>query len=180
MFDFKHRIEFQNGESTQLFGEGYFCDKSVFWHSHQSQLEALYEKTLLADFPIKITDLTTQSFETIANFSEFKAWLTVHQPFRERLQEIEKRNNTVYSEIREKCNAENTNEFEYYWEIWGVNWYPWTLEINGHAQTFTFNDLSEFDLIELVKLDKIAVVETYETHPADDRMGRKRYRICEV
>ncbi len=68
----------------------------------------------------------------------------------------------IYSELLEKCTQENVCEFEYFWEIWGVLWHPWTIEINQKYQTFTLNDISEADLTALVKLKKIALIRTYD------------------
>lgn len=136
MFEFKHLIEFQNKGTFSLYGQNFFRDKSTFWESHQSSLNDLYKKVVNSDFPIKITDLTTDDSLLISNLREFREWLNANQPFSDTLKIINDRNLLIYSEILEKCNAENVYEFEYYWEIWGVMWYPWTIEINKKDQTF--------------------------------------------
>ncbi len=90
---------------------------------------------------------------------------------------ISDRLSLIYSELLDKCTGENVDEFEYYWEMWGVMWHPWTIEINQKYQTFTLNDISEADLAELVKLDKISLVKTYDQAEMQDEFDRKRYRI---
>uniref|UniRef100_UPI002611464F hypothetical protein n=1 Tax=Flavobacterium sp. TaxID=239 RepID=UPI002611464F len=162
MFEFKHQIEFQNNDTFSLFGEDFFGDKSTFWESHQTSLNELYKKVINSDFPIKITDLIENSTLTILDWNEFKNWLKINQPFSETINLIESRNEIIYSELLKNCRLENTDEFEFYWEVWGVMWYPWTIEINNKFQTFSLNDISENDLTELVKLKKIELIKTYE------------------
>lgn len=84
---------------------------------------------------------------------------------------------TLFTEILEKCNRANCFEFEYYWEIWGVMWYPWTLEINGRFQTFSLNDVSYQDLEELCNNGLIELIKEYSKEEMDDEFDRKRYRI---
>lgn len=75
MFDYRYRIEFINQEVTNLFGEEYYCDKSTFWNSHQTQLNDLYNYVLSTEFPFKIIDLEKQSDLTINNQNEFDNWI---------------------------------------------------------------------------------------------------------
>ena len=84
---------------------------------------------------------------------------------------------TLYSEILEKCGNSNCFEFEYYWEIWGVMWYPWTLEINGKPESFSLNDISDKDLDDLIKNGLIELIKEYPKEEMDDEFDRKRYRI---
>ncbi len=99
------------------------------------------------------------------------------QPYSDTLAMMNDRIALIYSELLEKCTQENVYEFEYYWEIWGVLWYPWTIEINQKYQTFTLNDISEGDLTALVKSEKISLIKTYEKAEMHDEFDRKRYRI---
>ncbi|MCK8521920.1 hypothetical protein M0D21_10100 [Aquimarina sp. D1M17] len=55
----------------------------------------------------------------------------------------------ILQEIKQKCFEANCFEFEYHWEIWGVLWYPWFLEINGKSISFSVNDISSKDLENL-------------------------------
>ena len=75
---------------------------------------------------------------------------------------MNKRLEIIYSAIKTKCNTLNTDEFEYYTEIWGVMWYPWFLEIGGKSQSFNFNDLSSKDLDKLCELNKIELLEIFK------------------
>lgn len=82
MFEIKYRIDFKNDFSTELFGEGYYCDKSTFWEHHQTTLKSLYEKVLESEFPIKITEIETKSELIINNVKEFEVWIEANQPFK--------------------------------------------------------------------------------------------------
>ncbi len=99
------------------------------------------------------------------------------QPYSDTLAMMNDRIALIYSELLEKCTQENVYEFEYYWEIWGVLWYPWTIEINQKYQTFTLNDISEGDLTALVKSEKISLIKTYDKAEMHEEFDRKRYRI---
>jgi len=175
--EFRYLIEFKNKDTFSLYGEDFFGDKSTFWNSHQSSLNDLYRKVVSSDFPIKLIDLTTKDPLLISTLTEFREWLKENQPFSDTLKKIDDRNELIYSEILEKCNKENSYEFEYYWEIWGIMWYPWTIEINEEFQTFSLNDISDYDLTELVKLEKIELIKTYDKSEMNDEFDRKRYRI---
>lgn len=67
----------------------------------------------------------------------------------------------IYSELVEKCTENQTTEFEFFIEVWGVMWYPWFVEINGINQSFSFNDLSTTDLDDLVKSGCIEYIGSY-------------------
>ena len=43
-YHYRHKIAFANGGRTSLYGEDYFGDKKVFWTSHQSMLESLWQE----------------------------------------------------------------------------------------------------------------------------------------
>ena len=67
----------------------------------------------------------------------------------------------ILSELVEKCTKNQTAEFEYFIEIWGVMWYPWFIEINGINQSFSYNDISSVDLDELVNSGHIEYLRSY-------------------
>ncbi len=90
---------------------------------------------------------------------------------------MSKRTDIIFSEIKSKLVELNCNEFEYYWEIWGVMWYPWFIEINGKSENFSFNDLTQEDLNQLVKENKIENIKVYSKDEMTDEFDRKRYRI---
>lgn len=100
-----------------------------------------------------------------------------NQPFSDTLTMRNDRLELIYSELLEKCTRENVFEFEYFWEIWGVLWYPWTIEINQKYQTFTLNDIAEADLTALVRSGKISLIKTYDKSEMQDEFDRKRYQI---
>ena len=87
---------------------------------------------------------------------------------------------TIYSEILEKCDNSNCFEFEYYWEIWGVTWYPWTLEINVQSESFSLSDISYKDLDNLSKNGLIELIKEYPKEEMDGEFDRKRYRIIKA
>ncbi|TCI91800.1 hypothetical protein [Tenacibaculum sp. M341] len=176
MFQFKHEIELVSSEKIKLFGEDYFCDKRKFWEFHQNTLLHLYERVFETGFPIKITDLVFNKLIVIENMSSFRSWLKLNQPFNfDKI--MSDRLNTLYAEIIEKCNQLNCFEFEFYWEMWGVLWCPWCLEINGKSQSFSFNDVSYEDLDALIKNGLIVLIKEYTQEEMDDEFDRKRYRV---
>ncbi len=83
----------------------------------------------------------------------------------------------IFAEIRSKCEESNCFEFEYYWEMWGLMWTPWFIEISEKTQNFSFNDLTQADLEELLKEEKIEVIKIYSKDEMTDEFDRKRYRI---
>ena len=85
--------------------------------------------------------------------------------------------NTIITELNQKCNDANTDEFEYYWEYFGYLWHPWTIEINGKWQTFSLNDISSEDLEELCSLNYLDLVKDYSDEEMEDEFDRKRYRL---
>lgn len=90
---------------------------------------------------------------------------------------MSKRTDIIFSEIHSKLEESNCFEFEYYWEIWDVMWHPWFIEINGKSEKFSFNDLTQQDLGELAKEDKIEIIKVYSKDEMTDEFDRKRYRI---
>lgn len=83
----------------------------------------------------------------------------------------------LHSEILKKCVNYECYEFEFYWEIWGLMWYPWTLEINGKSESFSINDISYDDLEKLCDLGLIELIKVYSKEEMNDEFDRKRYRI---
>ncbi|OXA65249.1 hypothetical protein B0A67_24670 [Flavobacterium aquidurense] len=54
-----------------------------------------------------------------------------------------------------------SNEFEFYWEIWGVWWMSWFIEVDGKSLNFIVNDISNKDLDELIEKGFIKLVKVY-------------------
>ena len=80
MFEVKHRITFNNGEITSLYGEDYFSDKKVFWDSHQTQLKGVLEKAKFLGGPFKVTEFpNNQKFE-FNDCNAFIEWLSKSHP----------------------------------------------------------------------------------------------------
>ncbi len=90
---------------------------------------------------------------------------------------MSKRTDKIFSEIYSKLVQLDCYEFEYYWEMWGLMWYPWFIEINGKSESFSFNDLTQDDLNQLVNEDKIEIIKVYSKDEMTDEFDRKRYRI---
>ena len=65
----------------------------------------------------------------------------------------------IYEEIVQKCEQLTCTEFVYYWEIWGMLWYPWTLEMNGQYPYFSVNDISAKDLGKSCDVGLIELIE---------------------
>ncbi|EZH75361.1 hypothetical protein ATO12_00875 [Aquimarina atlantica] len=84
------------------------------------------------------------------------------------------------SELKERCSENNSNEFEYFWEMWGVLWMPWFIEINGESMYFTTNDISQNDLDQLHKDGFIELLKIYDQNEMKDEFDRKRYRLIET
>ncbi|SFO52891.1 hypothetical protein SAMN05428949_5591 [Chitinophaga sp. YR627] len=93
---------------------------------------------------------------------------------------MDERRKQILQEIKHQCEAYKSDEFEYYFEIWGLNWYPWQLEVSP-AQTIqlSINDLSTEDLQYLENAGEIMLIRKYEPHEVENEteFGRKRYRI---
>ncbi len=86
--------------------------------------------------------------------------------------------NQIILEIEQKCKEVNCFEFEYYWEVWGVMWYPLFIEINGKSESFSFKDISNNDLEILCTEGLIELVKEYEDDEKHkDEFDKKRYRL---
>ncbi|WP_074406478.1 hypothetical protein [Aquimarina megaterium] len=83
------------------------------------------------------------------------------------------------SELKERCSENNSSEFEYFWEMWGVLWIPWFIEVNGESMYFTANDISQNDLDRLCKDGFIELLKVYNQNEMKDEFDRKRYRLIE-
>jgi hypothetical protein len=99
--------------------------------------------------------------------------------FRKNYKDIEMtdRINLFWFELEKQCAELNSNEFEYYWEIWGLMWTPWFIEVNQSSLNFSVNDVSSDDLDYLIKEGKIEIIKIYERHEMTDEFDRVRYRI---
>ena len=91
--------------------------------------------------------------------------------------ECTERINRFLFELEKQCSELNSEEFEYYYEICGVWWIPWFIEVNKKTLTFTDNDISDTDFKFLVENGKIEIVKVYDKSEMNDEFGRKRYRI---
>ena len=91
--------------------------------------------------------------------------------------EIEERLNIFWIELEKQCNELNNSQFEFYWEMWGVWWMPWFIEVDKKSLKFSANNISSNDLKILVEKDKIEIVKIYERSEMQDEFDRIRYRI---
>ena len=79
---YRHKITFANGEFTSLYGEDYFGDKEVFWTTHQSILNSLWQKAQdQGHYPLIIHDLNFDVKIHIADLVSLRKWLIKNQPF---------------------------------------------------------------------------------------------------
>jgi hypothetical protein len=99
--------------------------------------------------------------------------------FRDKFTDLElaERTKLIWLELEKQCAELNSDEFEYYWEYWGVLWMPWSIEVNRKSLKFSANDVSSEDLDYLVKQGKIKIIKIYEEHEMKDEYDRVRYRI---
>ncbi|ADV50499.1 hypothetical protein Celal_3228 [Cellulophaga algicola DSM 14237] len=81
MFEFEHKIEFQDSDTIELFGQDHFGDKSTFGNFHQTRLKVVCDKLCMTGFPIKISDLQFDKHQVIKDKNEFDVWLKKNQPF---------------------------------------------------------------------------------------------------
>ena len=81
------------------------------------------------------------------------------------------------TELKQQCLELDSNEFEFYWEMWGVMWTPWFIEVNNKPLSFTANDVSMEDLDRLIKSGDIELVKIYDRSEMKGEFERKRYRI---
>ena len=94
--------------------------------------------------------------------------------------EIKERMDIFFPELVKQCEKHQCFEFEYYWEMWGVTWMPWFLEINGKDTTFTLNDIGSEDLNFLVENGSIKLIKEYEKEEMKDEFDRKRYEVIKT
>jgi len=81
------------------------------------------------------------------------------------------------TELRQQCQELNCFEFEFYWEMWGVLWTPWFLEVNNTSLSFTTNAISDEDLDCLIQNGAIELIKVYSQDEMSDEFDRKRYRV---
>lgn len=94
--------------------------------------------------------------------------------------ELTEKINLFWFELEKQCSELNSEEFEYYFEVWGVWWMPWFIEVNKKSLTFSANDISSEDLKILVEKGKIEIVKIYDKSEMEDEFDRKRYRIIKT
>lgn len=92
--------------------------------------------------------------------------------------ELDERLNIFWLELKKQAATLESNEFEFYREIWGVLWMPWFIEIEGTSLNFTINDLCNDDLEFLLKMDFIELIKVYDE--IEIEFDRKRYRILKI
>ena len=91
---------------------------------------------------------------------------------------MDERKQLILAEIKTQCAEKQQDEFEYYWEIWGVNWYPWFLEFSpASPMKFTTNDIALEDLYYFVETGELEVVKVYEDHEMPEEFNRVRFRL---
>ncbi|MEO9216934.1 MAG: hypothetical protein ABI315_00010 [Bacteroidia bacterium] len=91
---------------------------------------------------------------------------------------MDDRRKLIIDELIKQCQQYKVNEFEYYWEMWSVMWYPWFIEIEKNKSlNFTFNDISYKDLDYLVDCGQLELIKEYTPAELKDEFDRKRYRI---
>lgn len=93
--------------------------------------------------------------------------------------QLEERLKLFLFELKKQANALNSDEFEFYWEIWGVWWMPWFIEIDGKSLTFTANNICNEDLELLIKNGFIEIIKVYEDNEIKEEFGRKQYRLLD-
>ena len=91
---------------------------------------------------------------------------------------MDERRQLILGELKAECAENKLYEFEYYWEIWGVNWYPRFIEFaTGYQLKLTFDDISEEDLNYLVEIGELEVVKVYDLDEMQYEFNRIRYRL---
>lgn len=81
-----------------------------------------------------------------------------------------------WKELLEQCEINKRYEFIFKVEYWGILWMPWFIYVDNKSLEFSFNDISENDLNELIKLNLIEFIE--EISPVDSiDIYAKKYKI---
>ena len=94
---------------------------------------------------------------------------------------MDERRKLIIEELKKYCQHYNVIEFEYYWEIWGILWYPWFIEIEKKScLNFTHKDISYTDLDYFVNCGQLELIKEYSLVEMDDEFDRKRYRITNL
>ncbi len=91
---------------------------------------------------------------------------------------MDNRRKLILEELIKQCNENNVYEFDYYWEIWGVMWYPWFLEFSPQKTLiFTSNDISYDDLNYFISSGYLELVKEYTQEEMKDEFDKKRYKL---
>jgi hypothetical protein len=94
---------------------------------------------------------------------------------------MDERRRVILEELKNQCAEKQQREFEHYWEIWGVNWYPWSVDFpDGTHLSFTANDISLEDLYYFAEIGELEVVKVYEDHEMPEEFNRVRFRLKET
>ncbi|QLQ30731.1 MAG: hypothetical protein HZT40_02925 [Candidatus Thiothrix singaporensis] len=72
----------------------------------------------------------------------------------------EDRIKTLLDELTRQCQQYGCDEFEYYWEEYGLWWYPWTIEVRGKSLSFSYYDIGLQDLDYWESTGEIKLIET--------------------
>lgn len=92
-------------------------------------------------------------------------------PIQYNQQELAERS-SIFLEVLGEINAK---EFEYSYELWGVFWMPWFVEVDGKDIRFPLNEISVADFDYMEQKGLLVFVKDLENR--DDRFGRKIYQI---
>lgn len=88
------------------------------------------------------------------------------------------RRKLIWEELIKQCKENNIYEFEYYFEIWGVMWYPWFIEFSPQKPLkFTANDISYDDLNYFISCGDLELIKEYTQEEMKDEFGKKRYKL---
>ncbi|AEA45231.1 DUF4269 domain-containing protein [Fluviicola taffensis] len=129
-------------------------------------------------FRLKIIELKKQGHKTEPAFGialELKG-----DPYKELVELflMDERRQLILAELKKQCEEKQIYEFDYYWEIWGVMWYPWFMEFySGASLSFTANDISSEDLNYFVETGELELIKVYERHEMIDEFDRVRFRL---
>ncbi len=90
---------------------------------------------------------------------------------------MDERLSLILTELKQQCLVLDCLEFEFYWEMWGVMWTPWFIEVNNKSLSFTSNDVSMEDLDRLIESGDIELVKIFDRSEMKDEFDRKRYIV---
>lgn len=91
---------------------------------------------------------------------------------------MDERRALILTELKNQCKEKQLYEFEYYWEIWGVMWYPWFIEFPDRSNIkFTANDISLEDLYYFAEIGELIVLKKYESQELSDECERVQFQL---